>query len=100
MAVLNVHLQDGFSGEPVTIRINGRIVAQRPSVKTRPQLGLADVIQLSPPDERLIVEIQLPAQSLTETVTLDPSRDLYLGVNLRADGTLTHQVSESPFGYV
>jgi len=100
MSVLHVHLQDGFSGEPVTIRLNGQTVVQKPSVKTRPQLGLAEIIDLSPPHGRVTLEIQVPAQVLSETITLDPSRDLYLGLSLQADGTLTHQVSESPFGYV
>jgi len=100
MSVLHVHLQDGFSGEPVTIRLNGQTVVQKPSVKTRPQLGLAEIIDLSPPHGRVTLEIQVPAQVLSETITLEPSRDLYLGLSLRADGTLTHQVSESPFGYV
>jgi hypothetical protein len=100
MAVLHVHLQDGFSGEPVTIRLDGRTVVEKSSVKTRPQLGLAEIIELSPPHGRLTLEVQVPAQVLRETITLDPDRDLYLGLSLRADGTLSHQVSESPFGYV
>jgi hypothetical protein len=100
MAVLHVHLQDGFSGEPVIIRVDGRVVAQRPSVKTRPQLGLAEIIELSPPDGRHSVEIQFPARMLSEAITLEPGRDLHLGVSLEADGTLSHQVSERPFGYV
>ena len=100
MAMLHIHLQEGFSGEPVTIRLNGRTVVEKQSVKTRPQLGLAEIIDLSPPHGRLTLEIQVPAQVLSEILTLDPNRELYFGLSLRADGTLSHKVSESPFGYV
>lgn len=100
MAMLYVHLQDGFSGEPVTIRLDGKTVAENSAVKTRPQLGLAEIIPLEVPPGRHTLEVQVPAHTQVETITLGPDQELYIGLSLNPDGGLSHRISESPFGYV
>lgn len=100
MAVLHVHLQDGFSGEPVRIRLDGKTVIENSAVTTRPQLGLAEIIPLELPAGRHTLEVQVPAHTQAETITLQPGQELHLGLSLGPDGGLSLRISESPFGYV
>lgn len=100
MATLQVHLQEGFEGEPVVLRLGGRIVADRPSVSTRPQLGLAEIVRLDVPPGHHVLEVALPARHRSEEIPFDLDRELHLALSLERDGTLRHRSSESTFGYV
>jgi hypothetical protein len=100
MAVLHVHLQDGFSGEPVRIRLDGKTVIENPAVTTRPQLGLAELIPLELPAGRHTLEVQVPAHTQVQTFTLTSGQELHVGLSLNPDGGLSYRISESPFGYV
>jgi hypothetical protein len=46
MPILKIDLQDGFNGDRVTVRVDGRVVYDKPQVRTRTQIGLADSVQV------------------------------------------------------
>lgn len=100
MSTLHVHLQDGFSNERVTLAVDGRMACDKPNVKTRPQLGLADTVELEVPDGAVTVEVALPDRGESHTVTLDAAATPFLGFSVHSDGSLTHKLSDTTFGYV
>jgi hypothetical protein len=98
--LLHVHLQDGFVGEPVVIRLGGRTLSEKSQVRTRPQLGLAEVFELDLPAGSHTLEVTLPKRDQTDTIPLDLDRELHLGITIDADGSLRHRISEGTFGYL
>src|SRR5262245_66386233 len=57
MARLVVHLQDGFAGDTVVVRVNNREVFHKAGVRTKLPLGYADVFETQVPDGSATVEI-------------------------------------------
>ncbi|MFL5403888.1 MAG: hypothetical protein ACJ8BF_13835 [Gemmatimonadales bacterium] len=100
MSTVHVHLQEGFDGEPVILRLDGRVVANRATVRTRQQLGLAEIIQLDTSPGHHELEVVLPARNRVQTIPFDLQQELHLGLNLESDGVVTHRISQSTFGYV
>ena len=101
MLTLHLHLQDGFAGEPVEVRVDGRTAWEKAQVRTRPQLGLADAIELQVPRGEVSVEVRLAGRDAQAcAVTLDAARTPFLGVSLDAEGRLVHKLSPDTFGYV
>ena len=103
MATLHVHLQDGFVGEPVTVRVGPRVALERTDVKTRPQLGLAARGEL--PDVATgpqTVSVTLPARSeRVHELQVEVSEPVtYLGLSVDDSGTITHRISTQTFGYL
>ena len=100
MPLLHVHLQDGFVGEPVVIRLAGRTLSEKSHVRTRPQLGLAENFELDLPAGHHTLEVTLPERDQTDTIPLDLDRELHLGITIDPDGSLRHRTSEGTFGYL
>ncbi len=100
MAVLHVHLQDGFVGEPIVLRLNDRTVAQRDRVRTRPQLGLAEQLDVEAPDGPATLTIELPSRARSRSFALDLTRPLHVGISVEPDGSVSHRILEHPIGYV
>ena len=75
---LTVDLQEGFSGDEVTIRVGGAEVFRRPDVRTRMQTGRADGWSgpVRPGFVRLEVDVaeRPPAISLDPLAEVDPRR--------------------------
>ncbi len=100
MAVLHIALQEGFTGDEVVIRVEGKEVFHKSNVKTRTQIGFADSVDVAVEPGRASVEILLPARNISVSVPVALSARLYLAVSLRADNTLTCKTSNSAFGYL
>jgi hypothetical protein len=100
MPLLHIHLQDGFVGEPVVIRLAGRTLSEKSQVRTRPQIGLAEIIELDLPAGHHTLEVALPERGQTDTIPLDLDRELYLGITVDSEGSLQHRTSEGTFGYL
>lgn len=110
MPTLHIHLRDGFTGEPVRVRLGGHTVYDRPDVRTRMQTGLADLFEVPLPDGAPPggpeVTVELPGRGRTEVVRAaapdagaDAAGDLHLALSLAPDGALTHAVSRAGFFY-
>ena len=100
MPTLHVHLRDGFEDEPVVVRVNDAVALDEVGVRTRPQLGLAAIHELSVPDGPLDVRIELPGRARTHALTVDATRMPYLGVSVGPDGGPDVVSTADAFGYV
>lgn len=98
--MLHTALQEGFSGDEVVVRIDGREVFHRSGVKTRTQIGRAATHEENVPAGAVAVEISLPARKLGLRLPLQLTQDTYLGVSLTPEGQIAHVLSHEPFGYV
>jgi hypothetical protein len=99
LATLHVALQDGFSNDTVSIKVNGREVFRRDGVSTSTQIGLAAAHEMSVDEGSVTVEVDLPARRLSSTNTVAVTGDVYLGVSV--DGqSLKFVQSSQLFGYL
>jgi len=98
VANLHVALQDGFDGDTVVVRVDGRTVYRRVGVRTLTQISRADAFDVEI-DGPVSVEISLPDRALSTVVSV-PERPegAYLGVSVLHDA-LVHRLSAEPFGY-
>jgi hypothetical protein len=98
MPRLHIALQDGFTGEPVAISVDGREIYRKDHVRTRTQIGHADTIETTHDDGPARIEIR--ARGTSETITPTIAGDLYLGVSIAGDGRIAHRASPQPFRYM
>jgi hypothetical protein len=99
MAVLAIHLQEGFQDDAVIIRTDGRERARREHVTTRLLVGHAETVELessAPGPVRL--EVALPNRQIAGSTTLSASGDVFVGVNVEG-GTVVFAVQDRPFTY-
>jgi hypothetical protein len=90
------HFQEGFTGEPVEISVDGKPIA-RFNAKTRLQLGLAHIerLELEPGQ---VVSICIEDLNLAQSVSVPADQD-YIKVNRAADGLDVEPTSTLP-GYL
>jgi hypothetical protein len=98
MPTLRVDLQEGFAGDTVQVRLNGKELLREAGVRTRLQTGLARLIETEA-QGKANLEIALEERKLRATIPLDVSSATYVGVSVTGDG-LIHQLSGEPFGYL
>ena len=99
MATLHVALQDGFSNDTVSIKVNGREVFRRAGVSTRTQIGLAAAHEMSVDEGPVTVEVDLPARRLSSATTIAVTGDVSLGVSVDRQNLKFVQSSQL-FGYL
>lgn len=100
MPLLHTALQEGFSGDEVVLRVDGREVFHQSGVKTRTQIGLATTHEMQVPPGPVAVNLSIPNRNLELTLPLQLTHDTYLGVSVSPAGKLQHTVTHEPFGYV
>lgn len=98
--VLHVDLQDGFQGEAVVVRIDGREVFSSESVSTDFRIGLAESFEVKGLSGAIEFEVHLPAQAVTERLRVDIEKTPYIGVSVTQEGRVQVRVGAEPFGYV
>lgn len=92
---LELHLQQGFSGQAVTIAVDAQVCA-RFDARTRLQLGLAHIETLSvEPGQTVTVEV--PSLGLRQTYAVT-DEDTILTANL-VDRALILRPAQGPVGY-
>lgn len=99
MASLHIALEEGFEGDLVVVRVNGRDVYDKQDVETRLQIGLADSFHTTVERGKSQVEIAVPTRKLTEKVSVNVDDRTFLGASLQGD-VIRCRVSKEPFGYV
>ncbi|MFQ5347846.1 MAG: hypothetical protein ACE5ED_08380 [Rhodothalassiaceae bacterium] len=99
MPRLRVDLQDGFDGEAVLVELDGKAVYRQDEVRTRYQVGLADVIERDVADGRHALAIRLLRQDAAWQDSIDVKGETHVGVSLSASGTLEVTVEDRPFRY-
>jgi hypothetical protein len=95
MPQLHIALQEGFTGEPVSITVDGREIYRKDQVRTRTQIGLADAVETTHDPGRAAIEVRARNRSTEITPTL--TGDLYLAISLAPDGRIVHRTSARPF---
>src|SRR5947208_12304875 len=95
MPPVNVDLQEGFTGDEVIFRVNGREVKRYPAVRTKRTLGLAESVALDVPDGPVTLEVAVPTKGVTGAVDLRHSQ---VGVSV-GDSGLQFIQSDQEFGY-
>lgn len=99
MALLVVDLQEGFADDLVLIRVNGLEVFHKEGVKTKLLLGYADSFKIQVPEGSVNVEVILPSKNLSETILLQVTKEVYLGLSIH-NGRIDYRISNEPFGYL
>lgn len=100
MALLNITLEEGFSGEAVDIRVDGRELYHKPNVTTRLQTGYADSVETEVANTPTRIEIALPQKGLSKSILVDVEKAPYLRVSLSETGELQYRSQDSPHGYM
>jgi len=100
MPIHRIDLQEGFTGDTVTVRVNGEQVFHEAGVKTRLQTGFARIIPVEPGTEVATIEIRLAERKLAEKMDIDAPGTVCVGISVEPDGKFTHKVSPQPFGYL
>jgi hypothetical protein len=98
MPLLHIALQDGFTGEPVAITVDGHQIYSKDQVRTRVQIGHADTVETTHDAGPARIEIRARGTSATITPTI--AGDLYLAVSIASDGRIAHRESGQPFRYM
>lgn len=98
MAQIGIHLQTGFDGDEVVVRINGEERLRRDGVRTRRVLGLAEHAELEVEPGLLAVEIWVPGRGLEKHLDVEAGDEIYLGISL-TDGEIRVISRKTPFGY-
>lgn len=99
MPSLHIALQEGFDGDLVVVRVNGKEALRKEDVRTRMQIGLAASVDAVWEGESARVEVEIPTRKISRTVEEALRTESYLGISIR-DGAIEHRVSTEPFGYV
>jgi len=101
MALLYIDLQEGFTGDTVMILINGKEVFHKTNVKTKLQIGwtyISEKINLQ--EGSVNIEIILPLRNLSDSIVLQISTSVYLGVSVTEENKISYRISHEPFGYL
>jgi len=96
---LRVDLQDGFDGDEVVVRLDGARIFHGEAVRTRMQVGVAEVIETPVEAGRHRIEIRLPGRDLAMEREISVAGATHVGVSLDSTGRLTLAVQERPFRY-
>jgi len=98
VVVLGIDLQDGFREDTVVIRVDGDEIYNREGVSTDYALGRTDAAETQVPQGTIRVESSMPTQQLSESIVLEISEDVYVGISI-LDGRINYRVSDEPFTY-
>jgi hypothetical protein len=99
MAVLSIHLQEGFDDDEVVVRMNGAESARRQHLTTKRLLGYADIVELrKPAGSEIRLEVSLPDRSLVGSATVPAMGDSFIAANV-VGGRLELAVRDRPFAY-
>lgn len=99
MSVLRIALQEDFKGEHVVVTVDGAVVLDDPSVRTRRQIGLARLLEVPVRDDGVTVEVSVQG-GRRQSVQIDTTVTKAVLVGLAADGDLTLSPSGDLPGYV
>ena len=98
MPRLHIALQNGFTGVPVTIVVDGGEVYRKDNVRTRTQIGLADSVELEHASGPAAIDVTAGEASGLVRVTV--SGDLHVSISVTPENTIVHKSSPTPFRYM
>jgi hypothetical protein len=98
-ASLFIHLEEGFDGDVVRLRVAGQTVLDREDVSTNYSVGLAAVIETDVAKGPVDVELTVPTRDLVDRTTWDVEGTFYLAVRI-IDDEIRYRTSDEPFLYL
>ena len=98
MTSLVIDLQAGYSEDEVSIQIDGEEKYHNKAVNTDYSIGLADSVELDVIVGTVTVKISVPSRKLSESIKLDVSKPVFLGVSISGNRVET-QISDEMFVY-
>jgi hypothetical protein len=98
MSALHIALQDGFAGEPVVIRLDGREVYRKEAVRTDIRISRADAVDVETANRSGAIEVEARGQAASASV--DVARTPYVSVSLDGSGRPQVRTSAEPFAYL
>ncbi len=99
MPLLHIAFQEGFEGDIVIARINGKEMFKKDNVKTRSQIGYASSFETNSHEGPTTIDIVLPVKNVSETIHLELTAATFVGVSIQ-QGKISYRVSHEPFGYL
>lgn len=98
MTTLHVEFQEGWTGEPVDLVVDGE-VRFHGTPRTRMQIGFAESVTVDA-DATAVLELARPEGTRTELRFHDPDGEVWLGLSRQDDGSVRVVEQSTPFGYV
>jgi len=97
MPTLRIALVDGFEGEPVEVRVNGRVtLTGRP--RTQLLTGLADSADVEVALPQAQVSVSLPSRGISEEIAVPIAGDASLALSLEGPA-LVHRSQAGLIGF-
>jgi anti-sigma factor RsiW len=97
LPAITLDLQEGFAGETVEVRLDGREV-WRGEARTDWSIGLAERVQVEVPAGGGTVSVTVPSRPASIDLVLKPGEAPVLGVSLIGGGLVSRR-SDEPFRY-
>lgn len=91
-----IHLQEGFQGDDILIRVDGALVYQD-APETNPLLGLAETLGARAAGKTVDLTVEVPAQNIRHSQSLNLDDGLAVGISLYQGEVLVIQADA--FGY-
>jgi hypothetical protein len=98
---ISLALQEGFVDDTVRISAGNRVIHQLEHIKTRTQIGLAQMLEIALSEGEDKVTVEIPAKGLEATLDLGASAATNWAVSVNPDQTKLDVVQSAvPFGYL
>ena len=94
MGALTLDLREGFQGDQVVVRVDGRDVASEEDVTTDYSIGLARRISTTVGPRPAVVEVLCPTRNLAVSKEIDPREGPWLNVRLEGNKITLDQAQE------
>lgn len=98
MTKLRIDLRDGFSGDAVAIRLDGREVYRREGLTTDLRISRADGLEVEAPEGGAALEVE--TRGGAARLQLDPAATPHVAVDLDPDGRPAVRASAEPFAFL
>jgi anti-sigma factor RsiW len=95
--LVTLDLQEGFAGEAVEVRLDGKPV-WRGEVRTDWSIGLAERVEIEVPASGGTIGVAVPSRPASIELALKPGEVPVLGVSLIGGGLVARR-SDEPFRY-
>lgn len=100
MPKLHIALHDGFAGQRVQIKVNGRAVFDRAGVRTDLRISRADAIDVEAPLQPSRISITIDPGGISGATEVAPGPTPYLAADLEENGHIRWTPSAEPFRYL
>lgn len=97
--MLRVDLQEGFDDDVVAARLDEGEEQRKEGVTTIEQVGYAGSMEFHVEPGPARLHVSVPTKALSNTIDVEVSGDLYVGVTL-PDNVIEFRISSEPLGYL